>query len=460
MAILGQFNNPFLPDDPDKREAAREGLLQFGASLLGGRGNLGGVLGQGLLAGSQGYQQSLQRRQQSGLDKAQQERWEMENQMNRAKLNEPMELARILAGDQPPTGGGQSPMPTPQVGAISGLPIVGSAPPAMGMPTAPQPQRQTSNVANMFETYRGYGDRLTMAGKPAAAKQYYDLAEKLRPKLKEQSTLSRDGKRVTVNVYDDGRTEELDGFAPAPEKLNFQDIGGSTLALDPFTAKPVETIRNTLSPAEQAANSRHAERLAFDRSLPRGTVVQTDNGPLLVDPRTGSSQDILDPQGKPLPRMTKPLNDAQSKALLFGTRMQESDKQLSELARSGTTTSNPLSRAPMLGGVVSALSSDNQQSLDQAKRDFVNAVLRRESGAAIADSEFANADKQYFPQIGDGPKVIAQKARNRKLAIDGVLAEVPEKQRASITPKAAPSGPFNDAEKERRYQEWKAKQGK
>src|SRR5690606_20051733 len=45
---------------------------------------------------------------------------------------------------------------------------------------------------------------------------------------------------------------------------------------------------------------------------------------------------------------------------------------------------------------------------EQAERNFINAVLRRESGAAIADSEFENARMQYFPQPGDGPEVIEQ----------------------------------------------------
>jgi len=35
---------------------------------------------------------------------------------------------------------------------------------------------------------------------------------------------------------------------------------------------------------------------------------------------------------------------------------------------------------------------------EQAKKNFVNAVLRLESGAVISPSEFTNADKQYFPQ--------------------------------------------------------------
>lgn len=62
------------------------------------------------------------------------------------------------------------------------------------------------------------------------------------------------------------------------------------------------------------------------------------------------------------------------------------------------------------------------QQFDQAQRDFVNAVLRRESGAAISESEFQNARKQYFPQPGDSKEVVEQKAENRRLAIDSLHA--------------------------------------
>jgi hypothetical protein len=66
--------------------------------------------------------------------------------------------------------------------------------------------------------------------------------------------------------------------------------------------------------------------------------------------------------------------------------------------------------------------SPQRQKLVQAQRDFVNAILRRESGAAISESEFNNAQRQYFPQPGDGPDVIEQKKQNRMLAIEGLMA--------------------------------------
>jgi hypothetical protein len=50
-------------------------------------------------------------------------------------------------------------------------------------------------------------------------------------------------------------------------------------------------------------------------------------------------------------------------------------------------------------------------------RDFINSALRDESGAAIAEHEFTNAQAQYFPEVGDSIKVMRQKAENRRIAI-------------------------------------------
>lgn len=59
----------------------------------------------------------------------------------------------------------------------------------------------------------------------------------------------------------------------------------------------------------------------------------------------------------------------------------------------------------------------------QAERNFVNAVLRRESGAAISQAEFANAEQQYFPRAGDTPDQAAIKKANRMQVLAGLQAE-------------------------------------
>lgn len=59
----------------------------------------------------------------------------------------------------------------------------------------------------------------------------------------------------------------------------------------------------------------------------------------------------------------------------------------------------------------------------QAERNFVNAVLRRESGAAISPTEFESAEKQYFPMPGDTKEVLAQKKLNRDLTSANLINE-------------------------------------
>lgn len=68
------------------------------------------------------------------------------------------------------------------------------------------------------------------------------------------------------------------------------------------------------------------------------------------------------------------------------------------------------------------INSPEFQKYDQAKRDFINATLRRESGAVISDAEFDNANKQYFPMPNNPPELLEQKRKNRMEAIRGIGA--------------------------------------
>jgi len=117
------------------------------------------------------------------------------------------------------------------------------------------------------------------------------------------------------------------------------------------------------------------------------------------------------------------VTDEQAKAANYANRMAESNDIISRLQNINQGF------AGNVGGVVSnlapnianpALSADRQMFI-QAQRDFINAVLRRESGAVISESEFANARQQYFPQPGDTEQVIQQKSQNRMNAIRGIM---------------------------------------
>jgi hypothetical protein len=112
------------------------------------------------------------------------------------------------------------------------------------------------------------------------------------------------------------------------------------------------------------------------------------------------------------------LTDSEGRSTGFYGRGIESQKTLNNLEGEGTSVwNNTAGQIPKVGNF---LRSENAQKYDQAKRDFINAVLRRESGAVISPEEFSNAEQQYFPQPGDGAEVITQKRRNRDVTIQGL----------------------------------------
>ena len=147
---------------------------------------------------------------------------------------------------------------------------------------------------------------------------------------------------------------------------------------------------------------------------------------ILVNERTGGAMPVMQ-GGQPIGPKEKPLTESQGKAALFGTRATEADKVLTELegkySRPSVAAKAGLENVPLIGGALGSGYNlgmgKNEQLAEQAQRNFINAVLRQESGAVISPSEFENARKQYFPQPGDTPAVVSQKRQNRIDAING-----------------------------------------
>jgi len=167
--------------------------------------------------------------------------------------------------------------------------------------------------------------------------------------------------------------------------------------------------------------------VAVTPELPAGIVKPPAmKGTNDITPTTPSDQLLPAPSGKgysvtPIEgtqQAAKP-TEGQSNAGLYVSRMEESNKIISDLVNNGykPTIATDTVADSALGNF--ALTPQGQQ-FTQAKRDFINAVLRRESGAVINPDEFTNANKQYFPQPGDSKEVLLQKKRNRETAIKGI----------------------------------------
>lgn len=439
---------PGLLDDDLFNDPKKLGLLTMGLSLLSTPGRFGESFGRAGLQGVQATRGAMKDAQQSQLAKLQldeakqkaldaQKAREVEMRIAQTAQN----FLRPPQPARPGTADLQSMMPPgTSIGAMQPIHEQRGGFDTQGFLSA-LPSVPGMNPLQAIETQA----------------KYQQLLAKERPKYSTAPQFTPQGKAYLV--ADDGSIKWLDGQVAPRDKVISDDLGGKRIYRTEYSPTPIGEAAKSVTPdamysggitmrGQNMVHSRSREQIQATRDA-SNTVYDPERG-VLVNKATGM---VISPMsgGKPLAPKEKAITDAQAKANLFGTRMKESDRIISNLeglyspaAVNAKMTAGDL---PVLGGVAgmagNAMLSDYGQQAEQAQRDFVNAVLRRESGAVISPSEFANAQKQYFPQPGDTKETLAQKARNRKLAISGLEVEVPGGFKGAPTltnPQAGQSG--------------------
>jgi hypothetical protein len=109
------------------------------------------------------------------------------------------------------------------------------------------------------------------------------------------------------------------------------------------------------------------------------------------------------------------LTEAQAKSTIYASKMEQSNKSISDTQ--GTSLIGKVASGVPLGNYAQ---SADYQKYKQASSNFITALLRQESGAAISKSEFERYDKEYMPQPGDTREVLSQKSEARRVAIEGM----------------------------------------
>jgi hypothetical protein len=255
------------------------------------------------------------------------------------------------------------------------------------------------------------------------------------------------------------------GATPSELKptLTSQDFGGgkrviSTPAFGGMaTLVPGSEIAKTqtfadITAAKQAATSAGQlnlaqQRFAWEKANPGFELKEAEDGSIVaVNKRTlqavpvtiggvantgmpGERAPALEgtTTGTPLRGKGTAMSESQSNATAYGMRMKEANAILEDLAKKGVLKGALIEGVPLVGESLGKVlpsvlggTSEAQQQVNQAKSNFITAVLRKESGAVISDSEFDREDRKYFPQVNDSPAVIKQKENARKLAIKAI----------------------------------------
>jgi len=111
------------------------------------------------------------------------------------------------------------------------------------------------------------------------------------------------------------------------------------------------------------------------------------------------------------------LTEAQSKDAVYSTRARGA---LTTLDKFDTALTSLPERAAEYDptGLSRSVQSPEFQQARQSGDEFLQAILRKDTGAAITSDEMASYGRTYLPAPGDGPELLAQKrvARSRALA--------------------------------------------
>jgi hypothetical protein len=98
-------------------------------------------------------------------------------------------------------------------------------------------------------------------------------------------------------------------------------------------------------------------------------------------------------------------------------------------------------------GVTNVTASAEYRQAEQAKSMWIEAYLRKDSGAQIGPDEYKNADETFFPQAGDSAEDIERKRQSRQDAM------------ASLRVQAGRAGESQEASDAQRLEQLKEKYG-
>lgn len=200
-------------------------------------------------------------------------------------------------------------------------------------------------------------------------------------------------------------------------KVDPMKIGQGETVLDPATGRVIFKADPKPEAKPSAVQEyEYAKTQGFPGTFQDWEASKKGGMSLQVDPATGA---VTFQQGGNI----KPMTEGQSKDAVFATRAEgaltELEKNSEALLSMGDTLAGSV---PVVGNRL--VSSEFQQA-QQAGREFLQAILRKDTGAAITKEETAEYGEVYLPRPGDSPETLKQKAASRRRALEAIKAGMP-----------------------------------
>lgn len=218
-----------------------------------------------------------------------------------------------------------------------------------------------------------------------------------------------------VNLAQSGIAAQRQGVAADQQQRQanrLEDI--MTAAQSPnATPEQVAAGRRVTDPDGSKAASLQLTQAKTQEAIAAGKKLAAEAGAV------GGPGKLTEGQGKDLQYFAR-ANAANAELSKNGSALTTAETGDRSVARGRTDAF--LRGLPKVGdsALVNSLVSNERQLAEQSGSELVNAILRKDSGAALTPDEVANYGKTYLPQPGDGEAVLKQKQEARTRAIQGI----------------------------------------
>lgn len=142
-----------------------------------------------------------------------------------------------------------------------------------------------------------------------------------------------------------------------------------------------------------------------------------------------------------LPYGDEKMTGDQSKAIAYYRRGYGANQTLDDPKMAEALTQHTDTFSKRFGGIGRVFQDADFQVADRAAQEFLAAILRKDTGAAITQQEFELYGPMYLPQPGDKPELLAAKRKARAEALTaiemglGTVAPLAVKVREELKPK-------------------------
>lgn len=312
----------------------------------------------------------------------------------------------VMIGDHKFIGGAPQAQPAPY--DVAGPPTAPPQTPIAQAMTPPQmPQGQGGLLANATPQQKAaiLAGMQASEGSPARAVAMSMMSQLMKPQefgfqtQPDGTILRTDPRKGTVEPIYQGAT-----------KPNFGIIGED--AEGKKTYGFIDAAKGKVTPLEAAKPNDE-----------RPTVTGPDGKEIVIPKGVDVKKFKADVTSATADAATGKKTEVQAKSEKFGNKMELAERNLKDIESEGQSyKGRALEGAPIIGNTAATnwAQSENYQKYQQARNNFITALLRDESGAAIGTPEFNRYEKELFPQPGDGQGVIEQKREARMVAIEGM----------------------------------------